>query len=89
MQFETFSDSDSDHEEPLNKSEEQVLPYLGMIFTKSGIAKIENGKSLFKLPLKDLKDPPRLGNLYTVGDLIELLKKHNYLLDLVEGKGRK
>ena len=87
MQFETFSDSSSEHEEnSLNKSEEQNLPYLSMIFTKNGITKIENGKSLFKLPLKDLKDPPRLGNLYTVGDLIELLKKHNYLLDLVKSK---
>lgn len=82
--FETFS-SESEEQEK-QESEEVNLPYLSMIFTKNGISKIEKGKSIYKLPLKDLKDPPKLGNLYTVGDLILLLKKHSYLLDIVDNK---
>ena len=81
MDFERFSSDESEKQEESEK-EENNLPYLSMIFTKNGISKIENGKSIYKLPLKDLKEPPKLGNIYTVGDLILLLKKHNYLLEL-------
>ena len=83
--FEIYDDSSSSED----SVEVEEVPYLLTIFKKEGINKINKGKHFAKLPLTCLKDPPRLANLYTVGDLTLFLKKHNYLLEFAENNNKK
>lgn len=81
MNIEGFEIYDNSSDENAVEEHSTETPYLTTLFKKEGIGRIKNGKHFYQLPLKDLKEPPRFGNLYTVGDLIVFLKKHNYLLE--------
>lgn len=64
-----------------------VKPYYNVLLTKRGIEKIKHtDKSIFDLPLCDLRDPPHMAQIYTIGDLVRFIDKHQYIKNALESQ---
>ena len=62
-----------------------VKPYLNVILTKKGVEKLsKKGKNVYDLPLSDLREPPRISKLYTIGDLVHFIDRHQYIKTAIE-----
>lgn len=67
------------------KPHRNVKSYYNVLLTRNGIDKIKHtNKSIFDLPLADLRDPPHIAQIYTIGDLVRFIDKHQYIKNAVE-----
>ena len=77
--------SESEGKSVLVKPYKPYKPYLNVILTKKGIEKIsKKGKNVYDLPLTDLREPPRISKLYTIGDLVHFIDRHQYIKNAIE-----
>jgi hypothetical protein len=59
-------------------------PYISILLTKHGVDKLKTGKDVFDLPLTDLRDPPHISDIYTIGDLFGFMEKNQYIKNAIE-----
>ena len=84
-----INNEDSDSEDNSEKSSVKpaiiAKPYFNVLLTKKGMNKLKNGnKTIFDLPLSDLREPPHIAEIYTIGDLVRFLDKHQYIKNAIE-----
>ena len=73
-------ESEKHSKHPTKSSILNIKPYYNVLLTKKGIDKLKNtSKSIFDLPLSDLREPPHIANIYTIGDLVRFIDKHQYI----------
>jgi hypothetical protein len=79
-------DSDSESQETVVGSTIQncTKPYITILLTKHGVDKLNKGKDVFNLPLADLRDPPHISDIYTIGDLFRFMEKNQYIKQAIE-----
>lgn len=62
-----------------------VTPYYNVLLTKRGVEKLKHSnKTIFDLPLADLREPPHMAQIYTIGDLVRFLDQHQYIRNAVQ-----
>jgi hypothetical protein len=83
---ESDSNSEDECKTPYQNSQSMNInkPYISILLTKHGVDKIKTGKDVFDLPLTDLRDPPHISDIYTIGDLFGFMEKNQYIKNAIE-----